>query len=62
MLFWVRKFKMNKIPLLLSNDILNKFFLKIDQNIDKNYYNFKNLVNIYYDYSFINRSNEKLLR
>ena len=62
MLFWFRKFKIFKIPILLSPESQSRFFAKIDQYLDKNVYKFKNLATIYYDYSFINKNNEKLTK
>ena len=53
---------MNKLPVLLSFDGLNRFFANIDSNVEKNNYNFKNLVNIYFDYSFIVKYNDKILK
>jgi hypothetical protein len=40
----------------MSEEAKNKFYNKISEFLKSKSFNFRNLVNLYYDYSFINRN------
>lgn len=59
-LFWMRKFKVARIDTRLSFEAREKFFNKIKDFLNSKSFNFRNLVNLYYDYTFINRNSSEI--
>lgn len=59
-LFWMRKFRLAKIDIRLNNEAKEKFFQKIGEFLQSKSFNFRNLVNLYYDYTYINRNSHDI--
>lgn len=59
-LFWMRKFRVAKIPHLISAEGQEKFYSKVQQFLKNKSFNFRNLVNLYYDFSFLNRNCDEI--
>lgn len=55
-LFWMRKFRVAKIPLNFPASALDNFHKRITEFLKNKSFNFRNLVNLYYDYSFLNKN------
>lgn len=52
----MRKFRQQRISLNIGTEKIQKFHQRVDDLIKQKAYNFRNLVNLYYDYSFLNRN------
>jgi hypothetical protein len=59
-LFWLRRFRMYKIPALISSKSYELIFKRIEHFIRSKTFNYKNLVNLYFDYSCLNRNTDEL--
>lgn len=59
-LFWMRKFRVAKIDLNINEEEKEKFYGKVSEFLKQKSFNFRNLVNLYYDYSFINRNSQEI--
>lgn len=52
--FWLRKFKECRIKSGVTHDTYVNLFKKVDSMIESKQLAFRNLVNLYYDYSHLN--------
>jgi len=59
-LFWMRKFRVSKISLNFQYQALEKFHKRINEFLKNKSFNFRNLVNLYYDYSFLNKNCDEI--
>ncbi|CAD8078403.1 unnamed protein product [Paramecium sonneborni] len=61
-LFWLRKFRSNKIPTNFSQQAQIKLFQRIQQMSENQMFSFRNMCNVYYDLAILNHSNDQLAR
>ncbi|CAK76456.1 unnamed protein product (macronuclear) [Paramecium tetraurelia] len=61
-LFWLRKFRSNRIPTNITNQTQNQLFQRVQQMTDNQMFSFRNMCNIYFDLSTLNHYNETLVK
>ncbi|CAD8163609.1 unnamed protein product [Paramecium octaurelia] len=61
-LFWLRKFRQNKIPTNFQQQSQNKLFQRIQQMSENQMFSFRNMCNVYFDLSLLNHSNDQLAK
>ncbi|CAD8175154.1 unnamed protein product [Paramecium octaurelia] len=61
-LFWLRKFRLNRIPTNITNQTQNLLFSKIQEMSDNQMFSFRNMCSVYYDLSILNQFNESLAK
>ncbi|CAD8063626.1 unnamed protein product [Paramecium primaurelia] len=61
-LFWLRKFRLNRIPTNITNQTQNQLFQRIQQMSDNQMFSFRNMCSIYYDLSILNQYSETLVK
>lgn len=59
-LFWLRRFKLSRLPVNISDASLNKLYARVKEFVKSKSFNFRNLVNLYYDLSALNRNTEDI--
>jgi len=59
-LFWLRRFKTARLPTHVSEESLNKLYNKVKDFVKSKSFNFRNLVNLYYDLSCLNRNTDDI--
>ena len=60
-LFWLRRFKIAKIQTNISEVDFDRLFIKIREFVKSKLYNFRNLVNIYFDLTYLNKSADEII-
>ncbi|CAD8077735.1 unnamed protein product [Paramecium sonneborni] len=61
-LFWLRKFRQNRIQTNFSSQAQIKLFQRIQQMSENQMFSFRNMCNVYYDLSMLNHSNDQLAK
>ncbi|CAD8163835.1 unnamed protein product [Paramecium octaurelia] len=61
-LFWLRKFRQNKIPTNFQQQAQIKLFERIQQMSENQMFSFRNMCNVYFDLSLLNHSNDQLAK
>ncbi|CAD8154679.1 unnamed protein product [Paramecium octaurelia] len=61
-LFWLRKFRLNRIPTNITNQTQNQLYQRVQQMTDNQMFSFRNMCNIYFDLSILNHYNETLVK
>ncbi|CAD8073800.1 unnamed protein product [Paramecium primaurelia] len=61
-LFWLRKFRQNKIPTNFQQSAQIKLFQRIQQMSESQMFSFRNMCNVYFDLSLLNHSNDQLAK
>ncbi|CAD8156267.1 unnamed protein product [Paramecium pentaurelia] len=61
-LFWLRKFRQNKIPTNFQQQAQIKLFQRIQQMSENQMFSFRNMCNVYFDLSLLNHSNDQLAK
>ena len=59
-LFWLRRFKLARIPSNISDESLNKLYSKVREFVKSKSFNFRNLVNLFYDLSCLNKNTDDI--
>jgi hypothetical protein len=59
-LFWLRRFKTARLPTHVNEESLDKLYNKIKDFVKSKSFNFRNLVNLYYDLSCLNRNTDDI--
>lgn len=59
-LFWLRRFKTGRLPTNVSEESLNKLYDRVRDFVKSKSFNFRNLVNLYYDLSCLNRHTDDI--
>ena len=60
-LFWLRRFKIAKIHTYISDVEFEKFYIKIREHVKSKTFNFRNLVNLYFDLTYLNKSTDEII-
>ena len=58
LLFWLRKFRMYKIPISLNEKEVSRIYFRINDFVKSKNYSCRNLINIYFDYCHINQPSD----
>jgi hypothetical protein len=59
-LFWLRRFKTARLPTHVNEESLDKLYNKVKDFVKSKSFNFRNLVNLYYDLSCLNRNTDDI--
>jgi len=59
-LFWLRRFKNGRLPTHVTEESLSKLFSKVRDFVKSKSFNFRNLVNLYYDLSSLNKNTDDI--
>ncbi|CAK82373.1 unnamed protein product (macronuclear) [Paramecium tetraurelia] len=59
-LFWMRKFRQNRIPTYFHQQAQTKLYQRIQQMSENQMFSFRNMCNVYFDLTLLNHSNEQL--
>ena len=60
-LFWLRRFRVGKIPTNIKEEDLNKLLVKIKGFVKSKSFNFRNLVNLFFDLSHLNKYTDEII-
>jgi hypothetical protein len=59
-LFWLRRFRMSRIQTHVTEESIEKLSNKVKDFVKSKSFNFRNLVNLFYDLSFLNRGTNEI--
>ena len=60
-LFWMRKFRQSNMKTHTSEENLQELLKKIEEKVESKSFNFRNLVNLYFDISYLKKGTEKII-
>jgi hypothetical protein len=60
-LFWIRRFKMSRIPTNIPDETFDKLITRIRGYVQSKSFNFRNLVNLFFDLTYLRKNSDDII-